>query len=138
MAEFTNIVECSLQDDNSIYPRTCNVQSEEYDRETPGSEDIEMERPGSPKFAGSGKRLRNQENEILRKRKHTFRGLGKRDSWILNLNEVEKRRYKIHGVGKRKYCIRGVGKRKQLQLSGSSWTQGRAKRKENASFLGLL
>ena len=45
MAEFTNIVECSLQDDNSIYPRTCNVQSEEYDRESPGSEDMEMERP---------------------------------------------------------------------------------------------
>ena len=45
MADFTNIVECSLQDDNSIYPRTCNVQSEEYDRETPGSEDMEMERP---------------------------------------------------------------------------------------------
>ena len=45
MADFTNIVECSLQDDNSIYPRTCNVQSEEYDRESPGSEDMEMERP---------------------------------------------------------------------------------------------
>ena len=45
MADFTNIVEGSLQDDNSIYPRTCNVQSEEYDRESPGSEDMEMERP---------------------------------------------------------------------------------------------
>ena len=131
----TGELKISLEEDISNLPSS---RIDAVEREAKESEEVEKrkfrgigKRAREFKFRGLGKRFRGFGNQILGKRKYSFKGLGKRDPWLQgshdlwqmpwlmnesNMAGFEKRRYKIRGVGKRKYKIRGVGKRRQYNF----------------------
>ena len=116
------------------------------EREAEESEEVEKrkfrglgKRARELNFRGIRKRFRNFGNQILGKRKYSFKGMGKRDPWIMNegdMAEFEKRRYKIRGVGKRKFRMRGVGKRRQYNFRGLFGMGGDRLGKRPFSFWG--
>ena len=127
-AELNRIEKRSVEENLSNLQSSNIDEVEEDQREAEESEEIDKrkfrgigKRAKEFKFRGIGKRFGKLGNQVLGKRKYSFRGMSKRYPWLMNESDMagfEKRRYKIRGVGKRKYKIRGVGKRRQHNFRG--------------------
>ena len=136
----------SVEEDLSNLPSSRIDEVGRVESEATESEEVEKrkfrgigKRAREFNFRGIGKRFRSFGNQMLGKRKYSFKGMGKRDPWIMNESDMagfEKRRYKIRGVGKRKYRIRGVGKRRQYNFRGLFGLDGDQRGKRPFSFWG--